>query len=529
MFERWFSRCQSCSKRHVSRPARAIFEAMEPRSLLSTAAGVYEFGDGAASRTAQLTDADGTVATLSITAGKGSVVVGDDGAWHVTLATSARSSFTATAVGGDRRFAVRDLNITGPVSRVTASPLDVVGPGATVTFAGSARSVTLGNLSGATVQAAGGLGTVTIGVATDVSLTAAGAITSLSAASWLDADGVADTIAAPAVNTLKVAGNFQPNFVLGSGARVIGSATIGRDVGGNWSVAGSAGTIKLGHLAGNIDIAGSVANFTLADYVAVGPVTSGTGSGTVLIGGAGSVASRGEKLKVQGARLYAAGSPTLYNTAQLQRLNELGLSHAYQYTGSPSGKVTEEILPSFQVINGQSAYVIQSSGADASSVAYTVEPTGIYQVQVDFSQSGDPIVIDFGRLQVAPALLTLKQQYAYSAPVSVSFTDPAVAATLTGAATVTSKFAGHETVRGPAGTFLAAKLQTTTRVTAAGTVDVNGRAVPVLLTYTTTSTQWFAPGYGEVQEDTSGSIKMTIKGSRSFAAGGRYRSVLLPA
>lgn len=207
----------------LSNPVGAIIDDSK-----STATGTILDDDAgavplAAGRLLTVTDWDGDVATVRLAGpGAGEVhapTAGDPGrGLHVQVwGTSAASSLHVNvrrSRGGDGKVALEGLRIDGPIGTVQAPLANATG---TVELAGPARRLALGNLNNAhllinsAAAPAGRLQTmVTMGTAEDVDLTSNQAIRLLRASAWTST-GAGETITAPAMGTLQIAGGVGPN------------------------------------------------------------------------------------------------------------------------------------------------------------------------------------------------------------------------------------------------------------------------------------------------------------------------------
>lgn len=190
---------------------------------------VVPFGDGAA-RTVTFTDADGTTARAQLSGGQGvlyftgtdiealpqgrnTVVTGTDlEVYHIDMAgTSGRTSLTLTARGGDGVVRIENLAAGGDLRQINARGALLQGA---LRVGGTAGRIALAGAQGA--QSTIGIGApatdrqsvvLQFGSVLDLTLDSATPIRSLTATEWLDTGGLADTLTAPSIGSLKVRGS----------------------------------------------------------------------------------------------------------------------------------------------------------------------------------------------------------------------------------------------------------------------------------------------------------------------------------
>jgi hypothetical protein len=499
-------------------------QTLEGRRLLSAAAaGVYEFGDRPLAGSVTLEDGDGTVATFSLRGGKGRVTVAEDGTWSVDLSQAGRGAFSFAAAGGDGRVVAQDVKIGGGIAQVKAPGLAVAG--GVVEIGGTKKTVTLGDLTNVTASVAGSAGnsSITLGNVTDVSLTSAANLQALSVASWGDTGGTNDVVTAPAINTLKSGGAFAADLVVGTGGRgnVLGTATVGGDVAGDWTVNGSAGKVTVGHVLGRVSVAGNVAGFRTTDFVAAGPVAGG---GSIRVGGRGTVQSAAEKTALSGGvTVYTSATPAAYDMVELMGVTRLGESHSYR-----KGRETfaRQVLPATQTVAGRTAYVTQETGQGQNRSSYEVEP-GVGVFLLDENDPSDGSTIDYVQFQQAPATAVIGQKYAYSAPLTVDLADEDAAFHFNGSAARELRLVGHEVVTVPAGTFVAAKFVAANRFSGQGSISAGGMSLPASVSAAGTETVWLVPGIGAVRTDNTARMTLSVPRIRAKTINTRTSEVML--
>jgi RHS repeat-associated protein len=267
---------------------------------------------------ARFTDAAGRTVVVTLSGpGTGTLsflAAGDADPVEFTLTgTTAATRVTVTAAGKAGTLSVGDVSVTGSLAAFTAATSDLVGSFA---ITGTLGSLSLDDaVSGATTVTIGGAGVATairFGTVQDLSLTTAAPIKSLSVASWTDGPAASDSLSAPSIGTLTVAGNFDPVVTLTGAAVDLRSAAIrGSVTGGSWTLTGSATTVSIRgsdaaslsatsvhsmQVGGNLSAATitltatgakvvDLATLSVTGTVTGSTVTAAAGVGTVTVGG----------------------------------------------------------------------------------------------------------------------------------------------------------------------------------------------------------------------------------------------------
>ncbi len=218
------------------------------------------FGDNGV-KAVTFTDGDGTLTTLSLKGGLGTINFGSEvfettskGRATITgtnlflndlsIANAAGSKFSIKAVGGNGSVDLHDFTATGSVSSVSAATTNLTG---TFTMNGDIAKITFGSITGGDIVLNGaGLQPKisVIGAISDGSITATGAIASLTAGSWTDSNGSSSQLTAAAVNKLTIRGEMAADMTLSGSGVVLGKANVANVTGGNWFINDSAGSIK---------------------------------------------------------------------------------------------------------------------------------------------------------------------------------------------------------------------------------------------------------------------------------------------
>jgi cyclophilin family peptidyl-prolyl cis-trans isomerase len=263
----------------------------------STPVGV---GQGANAQVVNFTDSDGTVASVSIRGGTGTlsfdgqnitqstvgraVTVGGTNLKLINIAlagTRPSVNVRTTSGGGDNLVNIGGFTADGPVGGIVGRTVQL---GGTSTFSNAIGKLDVGGTQNATItiNRSGAAGftepSITIGSAVDTDITSQAPL-KLRLNSWGGTDGNADTITAPAVRSLTVNGNFTGDLdVSGNGQRVgspaLTNARVAGALGaGTWTV-GKASRVSAGSVAA--DWAGTfadVASFAVAGDLA-GDITA---------------------------------------------------------------------------------------------------------------------------------------------------------------------------------------------------------------------------------------------------------------
>jgi hypothetical protein len=232
----------------------------------STTADVDEFGaiGGRQSAILTLPDADGTAVTYKLAGpGTGTVAVGDDGIDVSLTGTTAASSLTITAAGGNGFADLNSISSNGPLASITAPKADLA---TSLTLAGAARKIVLNNVGTAEQNNTITLGpgapaTISLGNVVSTTLVASSGIDSLTVGNFTTSSKAPPSgfgpiaaynsqIAAPWIGSLISKGDFEtPLSLSGAGAPggvALRQATI-HDIPSNlsWVVTGSVGKVAI--------------------------------------------------------------------------------------------------------------------------------------------------------------------------------------------------------------------------------------------------------------------------------------------
>lgn len=158
--------------------------------------------------------------------------------------TTAASTFTITVTGGVTHIGT--VTVNGSLGHLSASKTFLEGD---LAIGGTLGTVILAGANGGhtlSVGAGSRITSLSLGTVADLSIVSTPAIGQLIATSWAVTGG-GDTITAPAITGLTVAGAFAPSFDLTAPGNDLSSATIrGTVSGGPWTLAGSAGALTTG-------------------------------------------------------------------------------------------------------------------------------------------------------------------------------------------------------------------------------------------------------------------------------------------
>ena len=273
---------------------------------------------------AVVTDAAGRRLVVSMRGeGWGELVMGTAGSLRdVRVRLNETGAKTVVSLTADRRAGatLAELTVGGPVRTIVARNLALAG---TVDAeAGYVGRLELGDVVGASTIVLGALPAGQVAAlklrrVTDLSIDSRGAIGSLVAKSWVDSDGAADALVAPAIGKLAISGQeeFGANLVLTPGegvGRALGRAVIAGPVSGEWTLHGDAGIVRLGStVAGwSAYVGGSVGGFSTRGDLAgnlvcryVGKLSVGgsmTGATVELSAGGDGAARRAPAIVVKG-------------------------------------------------------------------------------------------------------------------------------------------------------------------------------------------------------------------------------------
>jgi hypothetical protein len=245
--------------------------------------------------------------------------------------TTASSTFTITVTGGVTHIGT--VTVSGSLGHLSASKtllegdLAVAGTLGTVILAGANGGHTLSVGAGSRVTS------LNVGAVADLSIVSTPAIGQLIATSWA-VNGGSDTITAPAITGLTVAGAFAPSLNLTAAGNDLSSATIrGTVTGGPWTLAGSAGSLTTGAVDASwfgsvmgamtsLNVHGSFAgNLTAAS---IGNLTVGgdmTGTVRLTAGSAHDLRVLSVGGQINGGQILAAGSIGSVTAAALSGAN----------------------------------------------------------------------------------------------------------------------------------------------------------------------------------------------------------------
>jgi cyclophilin family peptidyl-prolyl cis-trans isomerase len=315
-------------------------------------------GGATGNKTAQYTDADGTVTTVALK-GSGSAALSFDGSNLAQTGTGKVSvtgtiagltsvavtgSDTSTAVtissrGGDGVSTVAGLSTDGAVKSITAKDARLTGP---LTVAGTVGTVTIGEALNASLTLGGSSAdkpmTLAFDSLTDSAITSGAPIKSLKVGSAANADATVDeAITAPSISTITSSGNFGTNVTI-PGEGNLNSLKVGGELTGDVT-AHSIGTITVGqnvsgsvitatHGAGEGDNVPGLKTLTVKGGLAGATINS---AGDVRSVSAGSITG-GTRI-IAGAPALATTFPT--STADLTQPAEIGsVKVKTSYTGS---------------------------------------------------------------------------------------------------------------------------------------------------------------------------------------------------
>jgi hypothetical protein len=221
---------------------RFNLEPLEPRLLM-------------AAQSLTFTDADTTVVKVTLTGnGTLALVPSDNGSFNDVVITGSdqgtRLSFSTK--GGDKRASVNDIVVTGAMNSISGIAIDILGD---ITFTGSVRTVTVGNLPAGQAHhltiggtSAAKTAKITLGSVVDLLLQSGTPLASLKVADWQDTDDN-DLVQAPLLKKLTSAADLKTSLHLQNtveGAGTLGPVTVKGVLDGTWFVDGAASGVTAG-------------------------------------------------------------------------------------------------------------------------------------------------------------------------------------------------------------------------------------------------------------------------------------------
>jgi cyclophilin family peptidyl-prolyl cis-trans isomerase len=267
-------------------------------------------GQGAAARSAQFTDADGTVSRVTVsggsatlrlngsgvteTPGRGVVVVGGTNLeWDGIVFGGSNPSVTVSSTGGDGRVVVNSMGAEGPVRSFNGRSVVLRGP---AEFNNAIGRLSIGRSEGGTItiNRSGHAGFVepqiTMDAAVDTDVTSQAPL-KLRLGSWTGTAVVnesdEDSIIASALRSLVVDGDFTGNLLVGRFADptispVVGSVRIDGTLTGHWNT-DSIHTLR----------AGSITNAAIRAESFIGSILTGSVTGSTIYAGFGNLPAGG--------------------------------------------------------------------------------------------------------------------------------------------------------------------------------------------------------------------------------------------
>ncbi|HEY1685404.1 MAG TPA: S8 family serine peptidase [Tepidisphaeraceae bacterium] len=190
----------------------------------------------------------------------------------ITLNSTTTSTSLLVAVVHNQSTTLGNIQINGDLNSFTAPTASLNGD---VSINGNLNTASLAGGTGSlTVTGNNFIRSITIGSANNFNLTTSGEIRQLKANEWIGTS----VITAPAIQTLKVPGNFSAQLVLSNASLALESAMFGSLLAGTpWSITGSAKTINAGSVAPGFsaDFGGNIASLNIAANLA-GDFTAGS-------------------------------------------------------------------------------------------------------------------------------------------------------------------------------------------------------------------------------------------------------------
>ena len=284
------------------------------------------------------------------------------------LVLKTRNNLANISVGG-----VTDAGVLGSITGLSTI-LTGTGSSSTVVV-GGVRTIHVKAVTAAEIQVGAGLTTTSLitGTVTNSSFTSAVPVASINVKSWTNSASnlTSEAVIAPVVKSLIVAGEFDPSLTVTAGGRDLFSARVTGAVNkGSWTLAGSAGPISIGSVAGQwggLTAAGVLSNVRIRTGGLPADVTAGSIS-TLTVAGAlsGNVTTTGNLLSLTvgqlvgslvdvGSTATSVAAATLANvgTATLRNLHITSrLANSFSDSNVIADTITSATLGSVNTANG---------------------------------------------------------------------------------------------------------------------------------------------------------------------------------
>ena len=254
----------------------------------------WSFGTVAGRHNVKLTvhDSLGTLVKFSIKGEGRGDITGGSAFSIIDISGTNEKSDVRISPKGKTGTAVGDINVSGPLETLTGKTVDLLGD---ISIQGGISKLDLRDaLAGSSVDIGtlsdpNGLTLLRFADVADLSATVGSVLRDVIVSRWIDTDGNADTLAAPAIKRLKVTGNRRTDIPGDAGFSMelsgttildlaLGSARIaGSLLSGDWEIAGNTGVIKAGNVNSNwsATVTGNIHNVNINNDFN-GSVTAGS-------------------------------------------------------------------------------------------------------------------------------------------------------------------------------------------------------------------------------------------------------------
>lgn len=289
-------------------------------------------GGTSGNKSVSFTDADGTVATISLkgngsatvqllggglaqTTSRGRVTVTGTSVSATNIAVTgsdAGTTVTISAKGGtDRAVTIGGLAVAGAVKAISGKGTVLAG---TLSTAGAAGAVTLAGATGGTIALGGAASdrgaSLSLGTLADTDVTVGSPIRSMKVTAATGADATADVVSAPSIDSVSSAGDFAADVTVpGEGnlrslkvggnltgdvsAHQVGSVSVKGDVTGSTITATHSAAEAVGSpdAKGNqgvqsVKVGGGLTNAVIDSAATIGSVSAASAAGSRIVAGA---------------------------------------------------------------------------------------------------------------------------------------------------------------------------------------------------------------------------------------------------
>ncbi|CAN5534268.1 hypothetical protein BH10PLA1_BH10PLA1_07740 [soil metagenome] len=247
-------------------PVASNFVIVKSAKVLGVFTDTVTFGDSSAVKAVIFTDGDGTVTTLGLRGGTGTITFGGSEVFesisrgraiitgtNVTMnslaITGATNAVLAIKAGrGDGSVDLNTFTAAGSMAAISAPTTHLTGTFNVSSYVGRATFGSISNASMFVSDDSVPMQLRVIGAIADTQLTDVGAIGSIVAGSWSDSSGTVSQLNANSVGRLVIVGDLAADIIIPSGPAdmSITAARIGSVSGGNWFLGGNIAALAIG-------------------------------------------------------------------------------------------------------------------------------------------------------------------------------------------------------------------------------------------------------------------------------------------